>query len=136
MRKVNAIIERGSDGTYGIYIDLNENKLSYAILGDGTTVDDAKADFYNSYEEMKQLYKDENKQFEEVEFVFEYDVVSFLESYSKIFSKPALEKITGINQKQFFHYQSGKKPRKETVLKIQKGLQQLGKELSQVHFID
>lgn len=136
MRKVKAIIERGSDGTYGIYIDLDESKLSYAILGDGTTVDDAKADFYNSYDEMKQLYKDENKQFEEVEFIFEYDVASFLESYSKIFSKPALEEITGINQKQFFHYLSGQKPNKKTILKIQDGLHKLGKELSQVHFID
>jgi hypothetical protein len=72
----------------------------------------------------------------EADFYFEYDVASFLDHYASVFSKPALEKITEINQKQFFHYQSGKKPRKETILKIQEGLHKLGKELSQVHFVD
>lgn len=134
MKKITAFIERGQDGSFGIYLD--DNDLNYSIIGDGKTVDEAKADFYNSYKEMKQLYSDEGKKFEEAEFIFEYDVPSFLDYYASVFSKPALEKITGINQKQFFHYQSGKKPRKETVLKIQEGLQKLGKELSQVHLID
>ena len=33
--KVKAVIERGSDSTYGIYIDLDENRLSYGIIVQG-----------------------------------------------------------------------------------------------------
>jgi hypothetical protein len=85
---------------------------------------------------MKALYLDEGKDMPSVEFEFKYDMPSFLDYYANVFSKPALEKITGINQKQFFHYLAGKNPSKTTILKMQEGLRKLGKELSQVHFID
>lgn len=64
------------------------------------------------------------------EVEFKYDAESFLKYYSKIFSKPALEKITGINQKQLHHYASGiKKPREAQRRKIENALHNLGKEL-------
>jgi len=48
-----------------------------------------------------------------------------------------LEKITGINQKQLWHYSSGKrKPNRETVIKIQDGLTRFAKDIEQVHFIN
>ncbi len=41
-------------------------------------------------------------------------------------AKPALEKLTGINQKQLWHYEMGKsKPRRERMEKIQKALHRL-----------
>jgi predicted RNase H-like HicB family nuclease len=132
--KIKAFIEKGADGTFGIYMD--DSSLDYSVNGDGETVESAKKDFLSAYEVMKQHYKEIGQAFEDVEFIFEYDVPSFLESYSHVFSKPALEAITGINQKQFFHYIAGQKPTKRTIMKIQAGLHKLGEELSQVRFID
>jgi predicted RNase H-like HicB family nuclease len=134
--KVKALIEKGNDGTYGVYIDLEENRLSYSVIGDGKTVKEAIDDFNNSYEEMKAYYKDADKKFTEVVFEFEYDVASFLNYYASKLSKSGLESITGINQKQLGHYSNGqKRPRAETVKKIQSALHDFGKELSQVQLI-
>lgn len=54
----------------------------------------------------------------DIEIEWTFDVQSFLRYYNDIFSKAALERITGINQKQLGHYSSGlKKPRKAQVKK-------------------
>lgn len=136
MRTINAFIERGDDGTYGIYIDLNENQLSYGVIGDGETVKEAIDDFKNSYAEMKELYQEKNKSFEEVEFVFVYDIPSFLQYFSKYLSLAGIERLTGVNQTQLSHYISGfRKPSKKTAEKIETALHEFGKELSQVEFV-
>jgi hypothetical protein len=36
--KVAAFIERGNDGTFRVYIDLEENRLNYGVIGEGNTV--------------------------------------------------------------------------------------------------
>ncbi len=65
--------------------------------------------------------------------VFRFDVNSLLNYYKGIFTNAALEKITGINQRQLQHYSSGlKKPRKEQIVKIETALHQLGNELLSV----
>ncbi len=47
----------------------------------------------------------------EYEIEFRYDVQSILSYYSNVFTIPALERLTGINQKQLHHYATGlKKP--------------------------
>ena len=62
--------------------------------------------------------------------VFRFDVESFLNYYKGIFTNAALERITGINQKQFHHYAAGlKKPREAQVRKIETALHKLGNEL-------
>ncbi|NDV65894.1 type II toxin-antitoxin system HicB family antitoxin [Bacteroides sp. 224] len=134
MKKVIVNIERGNDGTYGAYID--ENPLSYGLLGDGKTVDEAIEDFYNSYKEMKDYYLDENKEFEEAEFEFKYDVASFLAYYSNKLSLAGLQRITGINQGQLSHYITGRsKPSKKTAEKIEESLHKFAEEIRQVHFV-
>lgn len=136
MIKVKALIERGNDGTYGIYIDLNEERLTYGILGDGHTVEEAIEDFNNSYQEMKVYYQEEGKFFQEAEFEFEYDTASFLSSYSHILSLVGLSRLTGINKGQLSHYVTGrKKPTKKTIEKIQDSIHKFGRELSQVSFV-
>ena len=45
MIKVKAFIERGNDGTYGVYVDLDDNRLNYGVIGDGNTVSEAIQDF-------------------------------------------------------------------------------------------
>lgn len=44
--------------------------------------------------------------------------------------------MTGINQKQFFHYASGyRKPSEKTLRKLDEAVHRLADELNQVHFL-
>lgn len=52
MKEVIAIIESGDDGTYSIHAPQLEN----VIIGEGDSVDEAKSDFENSYQEMLESY--------------------------------------------------------------------------------
>ena len=135
MNKIKAFIERGNNGTYGIYVDLDDNTLNYGVIGEGNTVHEAIADFKAGYEEMKDLYKEEKKHFVEAEFEFCYDTASFLNYYSKFFSLAGLSRLTGIHQGQLSHYLTGhRRPSQKTVEKIESSLQSFGKEISQVEF--
>ena len=105
------------------------------IYGAGNTVQEAKE---NVLEGLR-LFVEQNKTHlpdilkGQYEIEYRFDVPSFLQYYSKIFTKPTLERITGINQKQFFHYTSGRRnPSKKTVEKIDHALYRLTEELSQV----
>jgi len=132
--KVNVIIERGIDGTYSAFMDAKN--LSFGLIGDGSTVKETIEDFTISYEEMKTYYQEAGKEFKELEFVFKYDVSSFLQYYSGILSLAGLEVLTGVNKGQLSHYSTGhRKPSQKTVEKIEKKLQAFGQELSQVHFV-
>lgn len=69
----------------------------------------------------------------EFEIIFRYDVQSILSYYANVFTKPALERLTGINQKQLHHYATGlKKPREPQRKKIEIALHKLGAELLSV----
>ena len=134
--KVTAHIERGTDGTYGIYYDTEKYNLDYLCIGNGNTVEEAIKDFYVCYEDMRNLFKDENKYFQEVEFEFEYDTSSFLNYYTTYFSLAGLSRLTGIHQGQLSHYVNGtRNPSKQTVQKIDNSIHSFAKNLSQVHFV-
>ena len=70
MNKVKAFIERVADGTYSVYIDLEDDTLNYGIIGEGDTVEEAIEDFKLSYTDMKALYEEEGKEFQETTFEF------------------------------------------------------------------
>jgi hypothetical protein len=133
--KVKVIIERGSDNKYSAYMDYYD--FDFGLSGFGNTAKEAIADFYESYEEEKTMCAKEGKVIPELEFDIKYDVYSFLDYYSGILSKSGLEKITGVNQKQLWHYSSGKrKPKAQTVKKIQERIRDFAEELKQVQFVD
>jgi hypothetical protein len=135
MVKVIAYIERGKDGSYGVYVDLQEDRLNYGLLGEGKTAEDAIEDFCASYEEMKALHEEEGSSFVEAEFEYRYDMPSFLNYYSSQLTLAGLGRITGVNQHQLSHYATGRKhPRPAMVKKIETALHNFSKELSQVHF--
>lgn len=72
----------------------------------------------------------------EYEIEYRYDVQSILNYYTGVFTKPALERLTGINQKQLHHYATGlKKPREPQRKKIESALHRLGSELMSVHLV-
>jgi len=130
MEKIIIIIGASSDH-FGAY---SEN--CDGIYGAGNTVEEAKE---NALEGLR-LFIDTRKKEElpeilqgEYEIVYRFDTQSLLQYYAKIFNKAALERITGINQKQLHHYASGfRKPRKEQRERIGRALHRLGKELMSV----
>lgn len=66
----------------------------------------------------------------EYELEFKLSIEALLNAYSDVFTKAALSRITGINQRQLWHYASGiKKPRPLQRKRIEDGLHRLGKEL-------
>jgi hypothetical protein len=134
--KVKAFIERGDDGSYGVYVDLEDKILNYGIIGEGNSCREAIEDFYQAYHEMKELYIKEKKHFIEAEFEFRFDVASFLSYYSNILSLAGLGRLTGIAQGQLSHYITGRrKPSPRTVEKIEKSLHKFANEISQVHLV-
>lgn len=134
--KAIVIIEKGSDGSYDANLEYRDD-LTFGLLGQGSTVQECIADFYNNRDEMKDLYHDSGKEFpENLEFEYKYDVPSFLSYYSKILSLSGLHRLTGVNQGQLSHYVTGhRKPSPKTVEKIEKSLHAFANEISQVHFI-
>ena len=70
----------------------------------------------------------------EYELQFKLSTEALLNAYSNIFTKAALSRITGINERQLWHYAAGvKKPRPKQAERIEKGLHQLGAQLLSVH---
>jgi len=132
--RTTVIIEKGNDGSYGAY--LPNNDLPFGIIGDGKTTKEAKEDFLNSYQEMKEYYSQKQKTFVEAEFEFQYDIASFLNYYARFISLAGLERLTGVNQGQLSHYVTGRrKPSPKTTQKIKEKLNQFGQELAQLDFI-
>lgn len=129
-KRIKIIIER-SDDSYSSYA---ENVPG--IYGQGNTVDEAKQSALTGIELLKKYNQSENIPpilKGDYEIIFKFDAESFLNFYKKIFTNAALERITGINQKQFQHYASGlKKPRIAQVKKIENAMHKLGKELMSV----
>ena len=135
MKRVKVFIEKTEDG-YSAYVDLEDTTLNYGIIGEGATVSEALEDFRASYEAMKAIYKEEGRDFVEADFEFLYDLPSFLQYYSKIFSFAGLERLTEVNQAQLSQYVQGyRKPSKQTVVKIQKKLHHLAEELQDIQFV-
>ena len=133
MKKVIAIIETGPDHAFSIFSD--DDSLNYGVIGTGDTITEAKKDFMNAYQEVKDCFDEEGREFEEVEFVFRYDIPSFLQEFAYAFSLAGLERITGINQKQLGHYISGyRKPSAKTIRKMEEGIHNLSQQLSMIHF--
>lgn len=133
VRKVKAIIERASDGSYSVYMDADD--MDYLVTGTGATAEEAIKVFMGGYGDTKRFYAEEGRAFEEADFEFSYDMASFLSYFSKAFSLAGLSRITGINKSQLSHYVTGRRtPSKTTVKKIQDSVQSFAKELGQVHF--
>lgn len=69
----------------------------------------------------------------EFKLKFKLDVSTFINFYSSIFTKAALSRITGINERQLWHYAAGvRKPRPAQIKRIEEGLHNLANELSSI----
>ena len=123
-------IEKQSDGTYIAY---NTTGDYVTLLGTGTTVAEAKADFKDSFNGIIESYRSRGAfmppELTE-EMVFHFDLSSLFEYYN-IFNVSALERYLDINPGLMRQYKSGKTYISDSQLnKIEAGIHRLGSELS------
>lgn len=105
------------------------------------TVGNSMAEIESNMREAIDLYLEDNPNpvdilTGEFELSFKIDAATFINYYSNIFTKAALSRITGINERQLWHYAAGvHKPRKQQLEKIQQGIRALTKELSSISLL-
>ena len=132
MKTLRIIIEKSSD-YYDAYAENCEG-----VYGAGSTVEEAKQNVMEGLNLFIKYNRNNLPEILQENYNIEYyfDTPSFLKHYSTIFTKSALQRMTGINQNQLTHYVSGfRKPSKKTINKLDTAIHRLSKELSQVHFV-
>lgn len=117
--------------TYNAMIDGMDN-----IIASGDTMEQIRDNIHQCIDLYLETAETAPEELEG-EYNIEYylNLQSFLEFYKGIFSKSGLEHLTGINQKQLWHYASGnRKPRKEQCDRFEAAIHRLGEELISFHF--
>lgn len=128
-------IEKQNDGTYIAY---NVGDESFAIIGTGDTVTEAKDDFFNSIEETKAVYNECNNPapeglFSAPEFIF--DLSSLFEYYS-VLNVSAFARFIGINETLMRQYKRGNTYISDAQLeKIEEGIHKIGKEFQSLQLV-
>lgn len=133
--KTTALIEKGNDGTFGIFTP----DLKSTIIGEGSTVGEAKADFLNSVNELLLYYSQTGKQLPEelidIEFEFKYDIASLFNYYNFI-NVSQFAKSAGINPSLMRQYKTGHQYISENqVLKIETALHKIAKEFAEIKLV-
>ncbi len=104
------------------------------------TVGNSMQEIRANIDEAISLYLDDNPAPCEAlrgkyELKYKLDAQTFINYYSGIFTKAALSRISGINERQLWYYAAGvHKPREKQLEKIQKGIMLLTSELSSITF--
>jgi predicted RNase H-like HicB family nuclease len=127
--KTIALIEKGRDGTFGIFTP----NIESTIIGEGNTVEEAKADFENSVKEIIEVYKTHGDklpdELKDITFEYKYDVSSIFNEIDCI-NMTKFAKRIGINANLLRQYKMGDTYISNTQkTKIEKGLHNLGKQL-------
>lgn len=127
MKTIKIIIEK-TDDMFSAFAENVEG-----IYAGGDTVEEVKQSVLDSIRLLKEYNTNENIPAilkGEYQISYKFDTVSLLNYYKGIFTNSALERITGINQKQIQHYATGhRNPRVDQRKKIETALHSLGKEL-------
>jgi len=133
MKRIVVIIEK-SKNHYGGYAENVEG-----LYAAGNTPDEVKKDFLRAIELFKEA--NDEKYWPAIlkgkyEITYKMDIPAFLATYSGIFTKSAIERLTGINRVQLTHYASGfRNPRLDKRKKIEQAIYNLADDLKQIHLI-
>lgn len=132
---INAVIEKASDGGYGIYCPDLEN---VSLFGYGLTEEEAKSDLLENLE----MFIDESEDKDildclnrgDVAFEYQYDISGFFKSFP-IFNISELAKKANINPSLLRKYKAGlAMASTNQKKKIELAIHELAKELSAVRF--
>lgn len=128
--KMKVTIEKQSDGTYIAY-ETGENQST--LIGTGSSVSEAKSDFFNSVQEVIEMFKEMGEQVPEYlmeEPEFKFDLASLFEYYS-VLNVSAFARFVGINDALMRQYKKGNTYISESQLsKIEQGIHTLGREFA------
>jgi hypothetical protein len=133
METVVVNVAKTSEG-YTASIDI----LPGWVLGMTGSFDGFKKELQESIDVYVEWAKEDGDEYPavfdgEYEFEYKFDVESLLYCYTGIFTRSAMSRLTGINEKQLGHYACGRsRPRPEQKRKITNALHKLGKELMAV----
>ena len=129
MNTIKATIESLENG-FSAYVENIDG-----VVATGSTIEEIKANLIDGLEDYVETCKQLKCEIPEgligdYRIKFSMDIKSLLTIYNGIFSKAGLERLTGINQKQLWHYANGTSvPRRAQVMKIENALHRLGEEL-------
>ena len=134
--KILAIIEKGADGLYSIYSD--DMLLNHGLGGYGSSVEEAKADFFESIKEAKEMIIEEGKVLPDgadaIDVVFKYDLQSFF-NYFSFLNISKIAEVAGINPSLMRQYASGVANVGEKQYdKIRIAIKKIGNELVSAQF--
>lgn len=122
--KVNVVIEKSSTG-FSAYVE------EYPVYVGGNTIEEIKNEVLYG---LNFYHEDKGKKFDMDQLNFKVDLTSVFELYP-IVNAAELSRRVGINKTLLSQYVNGKKKASEQqVRKILEGIQNAGKELSQIHF--
>lgn len=133
MNTLNAIIE-SLEGNYSAFVQGLDG-----VVASGSTIGEIKVKLTEAVDDYVETCRALGCELPEAlkgsyRIEFSMDVKSLLTLYEGIFTKAGLERLTGINQKQLWHYAKGySTPRKAQILKIEEAIHRLGSELLAVH---
>lgn len=132
MKKLSAVIET-SENKYSAYI-----KELDGVVATGETIDEIKKNLLEAVDVFMETCNETGYEIPDVskgdyEIEFKMDVKSFLNIYSSVLSKSAIERLTGINQKQLWHYANGKsEPRQLQKQRIENAIHKLGQDFMSI----
>lgn len=102
--RVTVIIEKANDGGYSCY--MADDVGNFGLQGYGDTAAEAKADFLEAYEELKEVGAEDGFDVPQMSFVWKYDMQSFF-NYFSFLNVSKIAERAGINSSQMRQYASG-----------------------------
>lgn len=128
------IIEWGEDGIYNAYAPDMQN----VPIGTGDSAEEAKADFLNTVQEMREVYEEEGKKIPDelnAKFDFQYDVSAVFSAFPFL-NVSKIGELFGINASLMRRYSKGEKYiSKQRTREIEEGLHRIGAQLQNVSLV-
>lgn len=127
MVTVRVLVEMASDGYYWCHTEDEICGTGLSSVGDN--VESAKRDLLDCYEEAKHDAVEEGKEFDEVEFVYKYDLQSFF-NYFSFLNINEIARRSGINESLMRQYKLGiKNAGEKTYQRLNACMDEIKKEL-------
>lgn len=133
MRQISVIVEKANDGYFWCRTaeEINGNTM---LSGCGESVADAKNDLLDCYKEAKADAEENGGTFEEVQFTYSFDLVSFF-NYFSFLNVTDIAKRAGINPSLMRQYTSGlKNAGEKTYNRLAECISNITKELTAASF--
>ena len=104
------------------------------LVGTGSTIEEAKADFEESLQDMKESYTECGEpvpeELQDITFSYYYDAASMLAEAGKYINLAALARETGINATLIRQYKKGQYISAKQAQRLQEGLQSMSRKIA------